>query len=449
MKTRKRMAKVRLTLTKRSVDGLLPSARPWIAWDDKLTGFGIRVQPSGTKSFLINYRADGGGRYSPNRRLVIGRYGRVTAEQARRKAQALLGRVAAGEDPAVERAQARGLPTLGEAFEEYIEANPNRTQRTVYLYRQNLRVNLPDWVNRPLSAISRRDVEARFHRITDKHGWAGANQTMSMLRSIYRRPCVDYEGLRNPVELWLAAGGRFHRMRRRKISAPSEVLPRWAAGIEAVEMPEAVRDILWIGLYTGMRLGEVNSLQWERIDLERLILRVEETKTGEVLELPITNQLAGILEHRKAEAEITSGGSARGIAPRPRMGVSVNKEPVGAHRGHGAVLCGDQQSRRDKILVSWIEKQFHLRGRAGVDAAEIAGQAAGEPRPRRRCHRGLCRGLDRGAATQAGATRGGSDRRTEKYRTGSAIAAIGSSSQPNCRADGGHRFGGSYELSEA
>ena len=82
-------------------------------------------------------------------------------------------------------------------------------------------------------------------------------------------------------------------------------------------MPEAVRDILWIGLYTGMRLGEVNSLQWERIDLERLILRVEETKTGEVLELPITNQLAGIPEHRKAEAEITSGGSARRL-PRAR-----------------------------------------------------------------------------------------------------------------------------------
>ena len=303
METRKRTAKVRLTLTRRSVDGLQPSARPWIAWDDKLTGFGIRVQPSGTKSFLVNYRADGGGRYSPNRRLVIGRYGRVTAEQARRKAQALLGRVAAGEDPAVERAKARGLPTLGEAFEEYIEANPNRTQRTVYLYRQNLRVNLSDCVNRPLNAISRRDVEARFHRITQKHGWAGANQTMSMLRSMYRRPCVDHEGLRNPVELWLAAGGKFHRMRRRKISAPSEVLPRWRAGIEAVDMPAAVRKILWIGLYTGMRLGEVNSLEWERIDLGRRVLRVEETKTGEVLELPITKQLAGILERQRVEAE--------------------------------------------------------------------------------------------------------------------------------------------------
>ena len=68
------------------------------------------------------------------------------------------------------------MPTLGDAFEEYLESNPNRAERTVNLYRQNLRVNLSDWINRPLSAISRRDVERRFHRITDKHGWAGANQ---------------------------------------------------------------------------------------------------------------------------------------------------------------------------------------------------------------------------------------------------------------------------------
>ena len=302
-RTYKRTAKVRLTLTKRTVDSLQPSEKPWIAWDDRLTGFGLRVQPSGTKSFLVNYRANGGGRFSRNRRLVIGRFGRMTAEQARRQAQALLGRVAAGEDPAVERAQARGLPTLGEAFEEYLSANPNRAESTDNRYRQNLRVNLSDWVNRPLDAIARRDVEARFNRITERHGWAGANQTMSMLRSIYRRPCVDHEGLRNPVELWLAAGGRFNPHKRRRISAPGEVLPRWCAAIEAVELREPIRDILWIGVYTGMRLGEVKSLRWERIDLDRRILRVEETKTGEVLELPITRQLADIFKRRRGEAE--------------------------------------------------------------------------------------------------------------------------------------------------
>ena len=95
-----------------------------------------------------------------------------------------------------------------------------------------------------------------------------------MLRSIYRRSSIDHEGLRNPVELWIAGGGRLNRKRRRRISAPSEVLPRWRAGVEALGLSGDHRDIFTIGAYTGMRLGEVVSLRWERIDLERRILRV-------------------------------------------------------------------------------------------------------------------------------------------------------------------------------
>ena len=296
----KRVARVKLTLTKRTVEALEPAGKSWIAWDDKLVGFGCRVQPSGTKSFIVNYRPGDGGRKAPNKRVVIGRFGRITPDQARTRAKDLLGRVARGEDPAGERAEARGVPTLAEAFETYMKANPNRADNTVSLYRQNLRVNLGDWVKRRLDAITRQDVEDRFNLITGRHGWAGANQTMSMLRTIYRRPCVDHEGLRNPVELWLAAGGRFNPKRRRRISGPAEVLPRWRAGIEAAALKPAIRDIFLTGLYTGMRIGEVVSLRWERVDLERRILRVEETKTGEPLELPVTRQLAAIFERRRA-----------------------------------------------------------------------------------------------------------------------------------------------------
>ena len=138
----KRTAKVRLTLTKRTVEALEPAEKSWIAWDDKLTGFGVRVQPSGTKSFIVNYRAGDGGRKAPNKRVVIGRYGRMPPDQARREAQKLLGRVAAGDDPAGERAEARVMLTLAEAFDKYMAANPNRAANTVRLYRQNLRVNL-------------------------------------------------------------------------------------------------------------------------------------------------------------------------------------------------------------------------------------------------------------------------------------------------------------------
>ena len=311
----KRTAKVKLTLTKRTVDSLQPADRPWIAWDDRLVGFGVRVQPSGAKSFLINYRIGSGGRRARNRRIAIGRCGLLAPEEARRLAQELLGRVARGEDPAQERADSRGMPTLREAFAEYLTANPNRKTSTEALYQSQMRYCLGDWLARPLDTITRRDVEARFHRVSQRNGWAVANHIIALLRSVYRRPCVDHGTLRNPVDLWLAGGGRYHRAVRRRISTPAETLPRWWAAIKAEVTVPATRDIFWFGMYTGMRRGEIMGLHWDRVDLERRIFRVEETKTGEPLELPITRQLAALLERRRLAASAGNGGASAWVFP--------------------------------------------------------------------------------------------------------------------------------------
>ena len=166
---------------------------------------------------------------------------------------------------------ARAMPTLGDAFEEYMAVNPNRSKRTNELYRYEANRYLGNWLPRPLDAIT-------------------------------RRPCVDHDGLRNPVDLWLAGGGKFHRKTRRNISTPAEVLPCWRAGIIAEVHNTAIRDALWFGLYTGMRREEVLTLRWERVDMAALAFRVVETKTGVPLELPITRQLAAILERRLTEA---------------------------------------------------------------------------------------------------------------------------------------------------
>ena len=61
--TGKRTARLRITLNKRNVAALEPGDKPYIAWDDRLIGFGVRVQPSGLKSFLvITVPAPGGAR---------------------------------------------------------------------------------------------------------------------------------------------------------------------------------------------------------------------------------------------------------------------------------------------------------------------------------------------------------------------------------------------------
>ena len=300
--TGKRVARVKIGISKRAVDALEPGETAWIAWDDRLTGFGVRVYPSGRKSYIVAYRAGDGGRNAPSKRMVLGRCDRISADQARRMAQETLGKVAGGDDPAAERAQARGVPTLADAFEEFMDANPDRAESTAKSYREFVERHLGDWLGRPLDNITRRDVEARFNRVTREGGWATANRTISLLRSAYRRPCIDFEALRNPVDLWIASGGRFHRKRRRKIPSPAEVLPRWRAGIEAVVTAPKSRDAFWFGFYTGMRLNEVLTLRWERVDREEMVFRVDETKTGAPLELPITRQLASILDRRWEES---------------------------------------------------------------------------------------------------------------------------------------------------
>ena len=338
--------------------------------------------------------AGDGGRKAPNKRVVIGRYGKVTADQARRRAQKILGKVADGDNPAEERAEARSMPTLGDTFEEYMAANPNRSKRTNELYRYEAKRYLGDWLSRPLDAIARKDVETRFNSITADHGWSAANRAMSLLRSVYRRPCVDLDGLRNPVDLWLAGGGKFHRKTRRKISAPAEVLPCWRAGIEAEVHNPAIRDALWFGLYTGMRREEVLTLRWERVDLAALTFRVEETKTGVPLELPITRQLAAILERRLAAVDDYPPGVRDWVFPSP---TSATGHVQDIHHLYSRI----GKAGGAKFWFHGLRNCFITVAERELMAALLPHQAPRQPRPPQRRHRRLRRRLDRFPAPRA------------------------------------------------
>ena len=101
-------------LTKRVVDALKapePSkvgvkVRESFLWDRELRGFGVQVMPSGLKSFVIQYRTPEGR----PRRVVIGRYGLMTVEEARTLAHEKLVAVSKGIDPVAEEAKCGGTP---------------------------------------------------------------------------------------------------------------------------------------------------------------------------------------------------------------------------------------------------------------------------------------------------------------------------------------------------
>ena len=125
----KRVAARKSALTGEVVSRAEPLGAPYVIWDDRLTGFGVRVSPGGTKSFFVQYRTGEGRRTDRNRKLTLGRYPGLSPGAARKQAQALLGRARDGRDPSGERALARELPRVGEAVEAWLDTSPTSATR--------------------------------------------------------------------------------------------------------------------------------------------------------------------------------------------------------------------------------------------------------------------------------------------------------------------------------
>src|SRR5499433_4125105 len=151
-------------ITKRLVDSLKPAVGDYFVWDDTLSGFGLRVQPAGAKSYVVKYRA-GSGRGAPTRRVTLGRVGTLTPDEARTLARKTLGAVAHGTDPAALRAAERRASTLREVAEiflaEHVEAKRKRT--TAAHYRSLLeKVVLPKLGSRKAQQVTPSDL-AKLH----------------------------------------------------------------------------------------------------------------------------------------------------------------------------------------------------------------------------------------------------------------------------------------------
>ena len=299
----KRVAARKCALTAEVVSRAEPLGEPYVIWDDRLTGFGVRVSPGGAKSFFVQFRTGEGRRTDRNRKLTLGRYPGMSPGAARKQAQALLGRARDGRDPSRERAVARGLPRVGEAVEAWLGTR-NVSDASLQLYRRSAEVWLKGWLGRRLDDVTREDVAGRFAEVTERHGRVKANLGLFVLGGTYRRSVVDHPGLRNPVERWKHAGGRAHQLKRRRIEHPAVLLPAWERGLREGVRRAEVRDYFRCGLYTGMRRGEVLALRWDQVSLEEGRFFVDETKTGEPVELPVTRQLRMLLA-RRSEARTT------------------------------------------------------------------------------------------------------------------------------------------------
>ena len=310
-----------LKLTKSRIDKINhPEKGQVFYFDADLRGFGLCV---GKKAKAYFAQREVNGRTI---RTTIGRHGEFTAEQARKKAQELLYRMANGENPNTTKRLLRKRVTLVEAFESYLENRKELSPKTIYDYRRAIELYLKDWQRKPLQEITKNMVMERHSKLGDKHGQSTANGTMRVLRAVFNYSCVVFEDIvkENPVKRLSQSRSWYRQERRRSIISPSELKP-WYEGVMNLES-EVTKDYLRFLLFTGMRRAEATRLKWEDVDFIAKTVLIPETKNREPLALPMSDFLMDLLSARKEKtngSEFVFPGSGRsGHLEEPKRAVS-------------------------------------------------------------------------------------------------------------------------------
>ncbi len=266
-------------LNKRTVEAIQPAAAGDVfLWDVVLPGFGVRVKPSGARSYVVQYR----NAHGRSKRGTIGRHGTLTLDQARRQARQLLASVGSGADPVSERKTAREAPTMNDLLDRYIsdhlEAhNKARTQEEFKrIVRKHIR---PAMGAMKAAGVTRQDV-AKLHRALGDTPRM-ANTVLSVLSKMFN--LAEVWGMRpdgsNPVRLIK----RYPENRRERFCTDSELGLLGVALAQAEQQqaePQSVLDAIRLLALTGCRLSEIIRLRWADIDLEGHKLAIRDGKAG-------------------------------------------------------------------------------------------------------------------------------------------------------------------------
>ena len=157
------------SITECVVDAL-PAGRDTVIWDRALTGFGVRVYPSGAKVYVVQTRGPAG-----TKRITVGRHGVIGADEARRRAALIIARIRAGEDLAEHPAQKPAGPTLAVLAERYLREHVavRCKPSTAAQYRLAIeRYIVPALGERAVSEIGRSHVADLQHALRDRPAMA-------------------------------------------------------------------------------------------------------------------------------------------------------------------------------------------------------------------------------------------------------------------------------------
>lgn len=341
-----------VVLTKRMIEAAKPAHRRYEIWDSEVAGFGVRVGISGSKTFVIRYRAEGGGRDAPRRYVTVGRFGALTVEQGRKKAKELLAAATVGNDPAAERKAKRlemkmsALVDLYEAEGCFIQrgkrlGQPMKARTKQFLIGRLRHHVMPLLGHMKVTEVKIGHIERFFADVTSGksakdekvgprrriivRGGAGAARKvfrdLSAMFSFAERRGIIPANLchKAVVQKTDGANDRYLTLAElQRLGAACDELEAEGTNVKALNITR-----LWV--LTGCRRDEIAALKWHEVDFERGVLALDDSKTGRSIRPLAAAALALIKDIAREEGSdyvfpAVTGGShfqgTKGIWPR-------------------------------------------------------------------------------------------------------------------------------------
>ncbi len=277
-------------ITKRRIDSFVYEGKNGsrdVRWDDRLPGFGVRVYPSGVKSFVLSYRYQG-----RKRLMALGRYGILTVEMARDKARQALVDSVGGSDPLDQRAKRNHGETIADLSKTYIERHAKIHKKTWIADQRAInKYILPTWATKKVQNLERSDVARLHHHVGRTYPYT-ANRLLELISKMCE--LARTWGFVDETAINPARGiTRFKEHKRERYITPQE-LPKLAVAIDN-ESNLYARYAIWLFLLTGLRKSELLNSRWPDIDWDREELTIQDTKNGRPHHLPLSSAALALL----------------------------------------------------------------------------------------------------------------------------------------------------------
>ena len=269
-------SKHRIRLTVKAIAAAKPKAKEYTLWDNLLGHFGVRVQPSGVRSYIVQTRVNG-----RMRKITLGRFPELSLDAARREGAAVLARLWAGED--VTPPRKNKAPLFRDFAARYRARRKHRWKpsslNTYDIYVRNRL--MPHFGRLRLDAIDHARVSAWFDAASvDKPG--AANRAFEILRAMLAS-ARQWGDLGEHVP---DACANIVRNPRRPVARYLDCAELERLGVvldrRRAEHPWPVAAIRLLTL-TGARLSEILNLKWDEVGElveDGVSARIEDSKTG-------------------------------------------------------------------------------------------------------------------------------------------------------------------------